>query len=102
MSCAECEDTREKDDVEPPCETPPGDGEPVPGVSACWIPPLDEDAQAAKALRDDLILLGPLIGPEAVLRMRGATRGDLELVRTIEEELREMAEEDAEEEEGRT
>lgn len=97
MSCAKCEDIREKDDVEPPCETPPEGGEPVPGVSACWIPPLDEDGQRALDIKRDLDLLGPVIGPETVLRMHGADLGDIELLRAIEETRREMDREDEQE-----
>jgi hypothetical protein len=83
VSCAACEDVREKDGEPPECET--GEG--------CKVPPLLLSGLRAMELRRRLVALGPLTGPEAVLREYGATRDDLDMLLAAEEELRAMEEE---------
>jgi hypothetical protein len=78
VSCAACEDVREKDGEPPECET--GEG--------CKVPPLSARGVRAMELRRRLFALGPLTGPEAVLREYGATKGDLDLLLAAEEELK--------------
>jgi hypothetical protein len=78
VSCTSCKDIEEKDGVDPDCKTGRG----------CLIPPLGTEEARVMELRAMLINLKDLTGPEAVLRMHGATRGDLHLLAAVEEEMR--------------
>lgn len=86
MSCEVCEDIRRKDEVEPDCETGKG----------CRIPSLRPGPARALSLRRQIHRLGGLIPPAEVLRMHGATLGDVELIAVAEDTCREMAQEEAE------
>lgn len=80
MVCENCEDIRNVDGSEPDCETEKG----------CKIPRLDKDGARVMRLRSELYILGPLIGPETVLGMHGATREDIELLLVVEHEMKRL------------
>lgn len=93
MHCAEALKT---DEVEPPCF---GDGH-IPGVDACWLPGYeifdrisDREASRAVELRNKLLTLRDLIGPETVLKMYDADKEDLEMLAYMEETLKSLKEE---------
>ena len=114
MSCEECAKDLATDGTDPPCFNDPpfqgegqgGDGllnsaigDPqseidagIPGVTACWIPELDEAGRRILEIRQKLITLGELVGPETVIKMYEVTKEDLELLTTVESELQKITE----------
>lgn len=81
MSCVSCRDIQETDGVLAPCKTGRG----------CPVPPPGRKGARALGIRSRLITLGELVGRETVLRMHGATAGDVELMAVIEEELKQAS-----------
>lgn len=77
MRCENCEDIRKNDGLVPDCETERG----------CPVPSAGEAGARALRLRGRLINLGPLIGPEMVLKVYGATMEDIDLIEVIEDEM---------------
>lgn len=78
MSCQSCREIEETDGVGAPCKT----------ASGCPVPAPGRRGTNALRLRTKLITLGDLVGRETVLRMHKATDRDVEMVETIEDELK--------------
>ena len=85
MSCGACIDILVTDDVWPDCFE-----------GQCIIPEPDGAGYRAIDIRNKLVILGGLIGPESVLRMNNATDEDLDMICFIEETLRSLKERDSE------
>lgn len=62
----------------PPCRTDEG----------CWIPPIPPAAQRALEIRDRLVRLHDLNIGDAVLRIYGADKNDLDLLAVAEDVLK--------------
>ncbi len=79
MACEQCESIREKDGIEPDCET----------GKECLIPPVN--SQCRKVLRMISLVrdLKGLVDADTALRLHGATLEDLELMAAVEREIRE-------------
>lgn len=98
MSCDACKEALEIDGVEPPCfnnesEFPLSKGGKrglLPGVNACWIPPLDAAGQRIMEMRSKLIALHDLIDSGTILKMYGANMEDIEMLAFVEEEIKKL------------
>ena len=77
MRCEACEDQREQDGRVPRCET----------LAGCRIIDPGPDGARALDIRAALVGLGELIGPTAVLQIKGATFRDIKFVQVIEAEI---------------
>lgn len=95
MSCDSCREALFIDGKEPPCWEEQGSvvrGQGAedlnPGINACWLPELDEAGQRILEIRGKLIALKDLVDPGTVLRMYSATLEDIEILATVEEEMK--------------
>lgn len=57
-------------------------------MDACWLPVLGPEEKRILDMRRRLDALRGLLGPEAVLKMHGATFNDLDMLAALEEEAR--------------
>ena len=81
VCCEACEEIREKDGVDPDCETEKG----------CVLPPIGPVERRILEIRDRLVALQGLVGSGAVLKIYGAGRWDMELLARVEKELKSNA-----------
>ncbi|GEM_PF-2249710 len=81
VCCEACEEIREKDGVAPDCETEKG----------CILPPIGPAERRILEIRDRLVALQGLVDPGAVLKIYGASRRDIELLASVEKELKPSA-----------
>lgn len=63
----------------------------MPGVNACWVPPLPEGLQRIFEIRDRLTTLHELVDAGTILRLYDADIEDIELLAVIEEELKTLS-----------
>lgn len=90
MSCEECARTLQIDGVDPPCfgGVDGKSGQAIRGITACWIPELDEAGSRIMEMREKLITLGELVGRDTIMRIYEATKEDLELLEAVENEFK--------------
>jgi len=79
VSCEQCREALEIDDVEPPCFS-----------RTCYIPQPDERGQRILEIRDKLIKLHDLVDPGTILKLYNSTVEDIELLAYVEEEMEEL------------
>jgi len=85
VSCENCRDILEKDEVEPPCFE-----------GTCYIPDPGEQGRRILEIYNKLITLQGLVDSGTILKMYDATIEDLELLAFLKEEIDKMQKEDKE------
>ncbi|MDA8156872.1 MAG: hypothetical protein M0Z52_10550 [Actinomycetota bacterium] len=77
VRCENCKDIEQVDGILAPCRTP----------SNCPVPALSQEAARLLEMRQMMVSLKGLANPEAILKMYGATAGDLKMLARVEDML---------------